>query len=98
MKTLEEIKAMRDELADRRSKWQSSSGCELMDAAIRRLIRIGYEDGFTAALELMLERERVAIEALQYIVEHELYHGLNQGKPSEQVAQETLDKLTKGEK
>jgi len=30
--------------ADRRSKMQNSSGCEHMDKAISRLLKIGYED------------------------------------------------------
>lgn len=34
-------------------------------------------------------------ESMEYIIEHERYHGVNQGKPSEQVAGEALADLEK---
>ena len=43
------------------------------------------------AYKELQEKLSVATSALKYIIEHELHHGLNQGKPSEQVAVEALE-------
>lgn len=107
MKTLEDIKAMRDELAEKHEDWTLGSRSKR-----------DFQAGFSAALELMLERERVAIEAIQQVNECPFTVdpatvpkiGISEAPPYQVVVvismawtrlkqiRETLDKLTKGEK
>lgn len=39
---------------------------------------------------------KIAEEALEYIIEHELYHGVNQGRASEDIAKEALARIREG--
>lgn len=45
---------------------------------------------FVQKLEYERERSRGLVSALEYIIEHERYHGINQGRDSEDVAREVL--------
>ena len=59
--TSAEIKAKRDELAVRRSKRQCSTGNDGFNIAQEFLLKVGFEDGFDACLEIvwpMLEDAR----------------------------------------
>lgn len=68
MKTLEEIKAMRDALAE-------AHASKVMDEGDWHSVEAGQSFilGFDKALELMEERERVAIEALKFTVNAAAY-------------------------
>lgn len=48
------LQEKRDELAKRRSSFQSSSGCKLTDEVWRMHIEIGFEDGFDEACDLLI--------------------------------------------
>lgn len=112
MKTLEEIKAMRDALAE-------AHASKVMDEGDWHSVEAGQSFilGFDKALELMEERERVAIDALQQVtgcpftVDSATVPkiGISEAPPYQVVVvlsmawtrlkqiRQTLEKLTKGE-
>lgn len=70
MKTYEQA---RDEAAENRSKRQNSSGDELLDKAISRYLRIGFEDGsdFGRSYEQKLNADLLADnKSMKSMIEH----------------------------
>lgn len=59
------LQEKRDELAKRRSSFQSSSGCKLTDEVWRRHIEIGFEDGFDEACDILHPEIEKLLEALE---------------------------------
>ncbi len=53
----ESLKKKMDELADKRSKRQCSTGNDYLDKAISWYLKIGFEDGFTACHDEMQAQE-----------------------------------------
>lgn len=62
--TDKELQEYRDKKAEERSLRQSSTGQDCLDKAISWYLKIGFEDGFNCAIELMRKENETQLEML----------------------------------